>query len=253
MEMHIQSNTRKSTGRVLHIALCDNNLDWLSTEERYLTEIEGIKYEHNSFENGEELINAYKNAGCSYDIIFMDMEMEQMNGIETANKIRLMDRKVIIVFITNYEKYIMESFECLPFRFMLKPVEFETFKKVLLQAVNLIEEEKQALVFTENRSTVRVLCDDILYLQSKNQCVSIVTLKKEYKTYQPMSELADMLDANLFVTVYKGILVNLQYIYNIENNEITLYGYSKRLPLSRTYKKAVKESLLSYMERKYGI
>lgn len=253
MERNTLPDPKKYAGRFLHIALCDNNIDWLSTEEKYLNMIDGIRFEYNSFESGEELINAYRNAGCSYDIIFLDMEMKPINGIETANIIREIDRNVIIIFITNYEKYVMQSFECMPFRFLLKPVGFDEFKNVMLRAVNLIEDYKAALVFTENRSTVRVLCEDILYLQSKDQSVHIITREREYKTYQHMSELVRMLNASYFVPVYKGIIVNVQHISSVGSNEIELRECGIRLPLSRNYKRSLKECVLRYSERKFGL
>ena len=100
----------------MNIAICDDNNDYINTLENYIDDLKVKNLEHDVFYSGEELLNEYKNNEANYDAIFMDMEMGELDGIETANLIRQYDRHVIIVFVTSHKKYMQRSFQCMPFR-----------------------------------------------------------------------------------------------------------------------------------------
>ena len=95
----------------MNIAICDDNNDYINTLENYIDDLKVKNLEHDVFYSGEELLNEYKNNEANYDAIFMDMEIGELDGIETANLIRQFDRNVIIVFVTSHKKYMQRSFE----------------------------------------------------------------------------------------------------------------------------------------------
>lgn len=72
-----------------------------------------------------------------YDIIFLDIEMKKVNGIETAKEIRCIDKNVIIIYVSGFEAYAIDTFEVNPFRFIVKPVQKKEFEKVFTSAVNI--------------------------------------------------------------------------------------------------------------------
>jgi DNA-binding LytR/AlgR family response regulator len=212
--------------------------------------INGINFKYMMFKSGEELIDTYNRNGCIFDAIFLDMEMDDLNGINTANIIRAMDKHVIIVFVTSHTKYMQESFVCSPFRFLVKPVDFDTFKKIFLKIIEKTDEDKQTLSFTEGRSKLRLLCEDILFLQSVNHNTCIKTPLKLHKTYMPLSELKNKLNPNVFIQVHRSYIINMNYIRSISKNELTLRGYSHSIPIGNTYKSELESKFFAFEERK---
>ncbi len=114
----------------MNVAICDDNLKDIVIIEKYLDRISKSKIECDVFQSGEELILAYKRNKARYDVVFLDMEMCQLNGIETANYLREIDEYMIIIFVTIHTEYMRESFKCAPFRFLVKPVEFDEMQTV---------------------------------------------------------------------------------------------------------------------------
>lgn len=235
----------------LKIALCDD-------EERsiaILTEYIG-KTKKNvnivSFKSGEELLQYYLNTQGKFDIIFLDMEMERLDGIETANRIREIDRTVIIIFVTSHKKYMKKSFECRPFRFLVKPLDFAEFQDAFLKACESIDLEHPYIVFQNGRDIVKLLYEDILYFENKSHWVYTYTFEHEYRTYMTFANLLQQLDMNRFVLTHKSYIMNLDYFKELHGNDIILRN-NKTIPLSRTYKNEVKQKIIGFNERKYLI
>ena len=78
-----------------------------------------------------------------YDIYILDIEMHGMNGLELAKKLRANDPNAIIVFLTNYSKYVFDAFEVITFDFLIKPISFESFQKVILKSINYLSMTKK--------------------------------------------------------------------------------------------------------------
>ena len=114
----------------MNIAICDDNQQYINQTEEYFSKVGDKNINHDAFYSGEELVKAYENGFGDYDVIFLDMEMGGLTGIETANIIRKQDKHVIIVFVTSHTKYMQECFECSPFRFLIKPVAEQDMLKV---------------------------------------------------------------------------------------------------------------------------
>ena len=114
----------------MKIAICDDDMNCINKIENYIEKIDRNNAECDAYQNGERLVQAFKTGAEQYDVIFLDMEMEKLNGIETANLIREVDEHVIIVFVTSHTEYMRESFKCAPFRFLVKPVDPAEFKTV---------------------------------------------------------------------------------------------------------------------------
>ncbi len=115
--------------------------------------------------------------------------MGKLNGIETANIIREFDEHVIIVFVTSYPDYMKESFQCQPFRFIGKPLDYEELKKVFSDICQKLSRKRKVFTFTENKAKVRLYCDDILYFESQGHWVWIYTKDNTYKICKPLSDI----------------------------------------------------------------
>ena len=236
----------------MRIAICDDNKDWLDIEEKYIDCIKDSNLKYDKFDSGEALVDTYREKGCVYDAILLDMEMKQFDGINTANMIRSLDKHVLIIFVTSHKKYMQQSFECLPFRFLLKPVSFNEFKNIILKVINTIEENKQALVFTEGRDMIRLLYEEIIFIQSIDHRICIKTIDKVYQTYNfSMSDIKDKLNDHRFVRVHKSYIINISHIQKVLNKSIIMREYSHEIPLANSYKSELKRSVILFEERKH--
>lgn len=236
----------------MKFAICDDNREYINSIETYIDKLKDEKIEYDTFFSGEELVFEYENNKADYDAIFLDMEMDEMNGIETADKIRRIDKHVIIVFVTSYTKYMQESFKCSPFRFLVKPIEFEDFKKVYYEILAKISEYAETFVFLENKKRKRIFCSDILFMESSAHSILIHAKNGEvHKMRKTMNELIKEINPEKFARTHRAYVVNLDYVYQISENEILLHNHSIPVHLSKTYKKEFEYKFLRFKERKY--
>ena len=235
----------------MRIAICDDDKLCIENTEQYLNCIDEIDFEYDVFFNGEALLKKYREQGHIYDAVFLDMEMgeDKLNGINIANMIRSLDKQVIIVFITNHTKYMLDSFVCAPFRFLVKPVEFVTFKTVFFKILEKLDEDKATLSFKKGREKIRLLHEDILFLQSIDHNTCIQTKTEIYDTYIPLSDLGKRLNPNVFVQVHRSYIININYISSISKSEVCIRGYSHPIPISNTYKKDFEKKVFLLEEK----
>jgi len=239
----------------MQIAVCDDEYAHINITEDFLDRIKQncSSLSWDVFHSGEELTEYYRKNTGNYDVILLDMEMKGLNGIDTANIIRSFDEHVIIIFVTSHVKYMQKSFECSPFRFLVKPVTLEDLKKVLNEAETKLEKQRKTFVFSENRIKTRLFCDDILYFESQSHWLIIHTKNKNHKILKTFIELEGQIDMDTFTRVHKSFIVNLGHIKEIGNTDIGLYNCCEQIPLSRRYKKSVGDKFLNFRERRYLI
>ncbi len=233
----------------MKIAICDDNNAYINIIEDYIEQLNKSNAECDAYESGEGLVSAYTNNNERYDVIFLDMEMKELNGIETANKIREIDEHTIIIFVTSHTEYVFESFKCSPFRFLVKPVEFAEFKEVFNDVCKKLKKQRKTFTFTESKTKVRLFCDDIIYCESQDHWMWIHTKDKVYKICKSLTDLHESLDKEIMYRVHKSYIVNFQYVNAIKDNDIQLYHCDKLIPISRSYKKGFMEEYTNYIER----
>lgn len=237
----------------MNIAICDDNKEYINTLEGYILNKNYPGINCDVFYSGEELAHMYLQGKGSYDVIFLDMEMGELNGIDTANIIRKTDKHVIIVFVTSHTKYMQDCFVCSPFRFLVKPVSEEVFDKAFDDIAEKLSQERTTFVFSENRNRVRLFCENIIYFECRAHYIYIHTGDAVHKICRTMSELCLAMDKSMFLQVHKSFVINMNYIREIKDSEIVLYGCDKHIPVSRTFKKQVAASFINFKERKYRI
>ena len=199
------------------------------------------------FASGKELLEA----GKQYDVIFLDIQMEGMNGIETAKAIREQDRKVVLIFVTAVKEYVFDAFDVAAFHYLLKPIEEEKFAEVFHNAIWEIEEKATMqdgptlLIQTKGRKlTLRQ--NDILFVENKGKKVEIHTKKDVIEAYYTMAKLEDQL-ADSFYRCHRGYLVNMAYIIEYGNDIIELSNGERVYMAKEKYPEFVKK-YMRYLE-----
>lgn len=237
----------------MRVAICDDDINCINDIEKFLKGYKKPSIESDAYLSGESLVCAYKEHGERYDAIFLDMEMESLNGIETAKEIRQIDEYVIIVFVTSHTEYMRESFKCAPFRFLVKPLDDKEFCEVLGDIVKKLSEQRKVFAFTENKAKIRLFCDDITYCESQDHNVLIFTKDNKYRISKTLGEIEAQLDNKMFCRVHKSFIINFRYIKTIKGNDAQLYYCDRLIPISRSYKKTVLEEYTNFLERDFGV
>lgn len=234
---------------MIRIAICDDNQEYVAIVKEYLNNLNISRMDYDVYFSGEELIASYQISPTKYDVILLDMEMQGLNGIETANLIRQVDDQVIIIFITNYSEYMKESFQCEPFRFLIKPLVFSEIESAFQAIVKKLSKKRNTVVFEQNKTKVRLYCDDIIVCESQGHWTWIYTKENVYKVCRSLSEFYKLLDETAFVQPHKSFVINMQYIKYIKGKDIVLYHFSRAIPISRSQKKLTVTEYTNFTER----
>ena len=202
----------------MNIAICDDE-KVIREQIKELIEKTGLCPE--LFETGDSLLAA----GKQFDIVFLDIQMEGTNGIETAKKLRERDEDTILIFITAIREYVFEAFDVAAFHYLLKPIEEDKFREVFRRAERELEKRKKqqretVFVKTRNRSFT-LEKDSILYIESRGKKVEIHTKGETIGAYASMNELEAQLGEG-FYRCHRGYLVNMAYVAEYDSESITL-------------------------------
>ena len=140
------------------IAICDDSqadADYIAVLVKAWAQTQGIKILLESFSCAESFLFCYED-DKNFDILLLDIEMKQMNGVELAKKIRLANREIQIIFITGYNDYIADGYDVEALHYILKPVHREKLEAVLFRAREKLKKNAAALLFSLPDGTVRI-------------------------------------------------------------------------------------------------
>lgn len=210
---------------MIKIAICDDDPAFVGTTQTYLEKIQSeyhYELEISPYLSGAELMEDYK-AGDRFDLIYLDIEMANMDGIETAKQIRTTDYHVLIVYISSHEEYLRQLFEAEPFRFLQKPVSFDNFYPVFLQAERRIAQKQNNFYYFKSKNNlIKVLCKDILYFESSGRKVIVHTVLRSYEYYDKLNVIEEKLKEKRFIRIHKAYLVNIENIEAFQYERIAL-------------------------------
>lgn len=184
---------------------------------------------------------------AEYDIIFMDILMPMMNGMDAARVLREKDEKVMVIFVTNMQQYAIQGYEVGAFDFILKPICYPEFKLKFTRALGkLMPQKKAASVLIKSESgVVRLTPEQIIYVEVQQHHCIYHTTQGDYKQYQTMKSVETQLADYGFARCNNYLLVNLAYIRKIEG--MNVYVKDEVLQISYPRKKQFSEKFSEFM------
>ena len=179
----------------------------------------------------------------NYDILLLDIEMGQMDGVTMARQIRRDNETVQIVFITGYSEYIAEGYEVAALHYLLKPVNEEKLFAVLDRAVEKLRRSERCLTLALSGEMVRLPLHEIRYLDVQQNYVTVHG-KADYTVKKSLGEFEKLLDEEFF-RLGRGGIVNLSYISRVTKTDVYLKDGSV-LPLPRGKYEALNRAIISH-------
>jgi len=203
----------------LNIAVVDDNLS--DSEKlrfnvrRWLLENYNNDFHIKSFKNGEEILKIFEPE--KFQIVFMDIIMNLINGIETAEKLREIDSKVLIVFTTTSKEFAFEAFPLHPFDYILKPYDPDRINYVLSEAVKILETPEPYVNVKVSRENHKIFLKNITAGQSNNHNVEIITKSGEtLNCYMKFKEISDtLLSEPRFLEANRGLIINMDHVMSL--------------------------------------
>ena len=232
----------------LSIAIVDDNFAFAEDLKRKLVELAN-KSGHEALveyrDNPEEFLKEFS-AKPDFDALFLDVAMPNLNGIDLAKGVRLINREIPIVFVSDFPQFSVVGYEVNAIRFLVKhSIDFETKLSECLEYTINILKLSSGLLYSINTTRLKtsIPYSDILYFEVANHLLAIHTFQGCVKERRLLSTLLSILPEH-FVMCSRSYIVNLQHIILIHTKDVE-FKNGKRLPLSRKYKDDVVRAFLA--------
>ena len=184
------------------------------------------------FSSGDALLGWMDRHAGELDLVFLDIEMEGTNGMDTARALREADQSLQLVFVTGYSDYVFDGYEVGALGYLLKPAGAEELEKVLTRALTALQRQEEELFFCRSGEVFyRIRRDAILYFRSDRRQVTCVTPRRAYIFYGKLDQVAAQLGAE-FVRIHQRYLVRAGAVDRVTGSEV--WVGEEILPISRS-------------------
>lgn len=229
-----------------NIAICDDEQDFVMELDEMIQKYSGetgVAIRTTAFRNGLELVDSGK---IELDLIFLDIQMDTMNGLAAAKRIREKDEKVSIIFLTSLAKYALAGYEYQARNYIIKPITYVRLKNELDKWIrNYKCDNKKYILIQNGEGQHRVDLHTLQYLETYNRNVKLHTEKGELISHKKMREFEAELEAAHFLRCHSSYLVNLFFVKRARKLELELTN-GEKLPISQPKRKIVMEKLADY-------
>lgn len=206
----------------VNFAICDDSV----VDSNYVKELvtqwaNDKKYQVNIdiFSSAEAFIFHYVE-NKEYDVLLLDIEMGNIDGVTLARQIRKSNKSVQIVFITGYSDYIAEGYDVEALHYLMKPLKKEKLYDVLDRAVNKIMQNEKHLVLNTFDEMIRIPLHEIIYIDVDRNYVTVHS-NKDYTVKKTLAEIEKELDERFF-RIGRSAIVNLKYISRVTKTDVYL-------------------------------
>lgn len=238
----------------MKIVICDDDILFIDQITKYIEQYEKkyllgiIKY---IFTDNEEMYEFFQDTS-DIDLIFLDVLFEHSNGMQTARKIRTLNHRVSIIFISQLKDFAIEGYEVNADGYLLKPIDYSVFESKMESIINKLRKEEDRFFFdTTDKGKVLFRFYEITYIETYSRRVKIHTRIDELIGYKKMKDYEKILEDYGFARCHAAYIVNMQYIHRINGLILTLKDGTE-IPISKTRKKGFMKLFTKFIGMKFN-
>lgn len=234
----------------MKFAICDDENIELELLSKYITKWCYDRKEIceiHTFISSENFLFSYEDKN-DYDLLLLDIQMKDMNGVELAKKLRAKNDEIPIIFITGISDYVFSGYEVNALFYLMKPVKEDILKECLDKAYQKIQTAPQCLICEEKGTFSKVRISDILYIESAGHDSIIYSKSMEYKSRTGIQKLSEELSSFGFYRTHRSYLVNISKIERIGKTELVVDSGDK-IPIARGKWESLNQAFLEYYRR----
>ncbi|MGE4588452.1 MAG: LytR/AlgR family response regulator transcription factor [Acidaminococcaceae bacterium] len=200
-----------------------------------------------TFVSGEEILAANNN---HFDIIFLDIYMPGLSGLETAKEIRKKDNDCLLVFSTTSPDFAVKSFRVRAFDYLVKPYDYVQLAEIMSLAEKALHKSSRYIEVKESREIVKILIRDILYADYDNHYIQIHTKDKIIRTYLSFPDFSPLLlKYPQFLNCYRNCIINMDCVSSLYDNDFALTS-GERIPITRERRTEIRQLYADYAFQK---
>ncbi len=212
-------------GTVFNIAVCDDETDVLNSEAEIIKDAlnnQRVDYNIDTFQDPRVFLYS----GAKYDMVFLDIEMDQINGIEVAKEITEKNKDCFVFFITNYSVYLDRAFDVKAFRYLSKPIDKNRLRSGIDIALERINEKTQILsvINYKNKLSVDINISTIIYIENTGRHTHIISTQYDFVAEEIFSIVKNKIEkeVNYFAMPHQSYYVNLKYVKNHTKEKVEM-------------------------------
>ena len=229
----------------MNIAICDDQLDICGQLELLVEKIlknKKVKYNIDVYSSGIELCKEMSET--EYQLVFLDVEMPEKNGVEIGRYIRekLKNEKIQIAYISSKEESAMSLFELRPINFLIKPLRMEQIEKVIDKYIVVSEIHNYFFEWQKGKEHYKIPMDKINYFEISGRKIYMLAENMQDEFYGSIEEINDRLNKEKFLFIHKSTIVNYDYVKKISYEQVEMVD-GRVFSISQSRRKSIKKQL----------
>lgn len=235
---------------MIKIAITDDEKVEVLLLEQYVREwakLNNILVDIHLFYSGEAFEFEWQE-DKSFDILLLDIQMQELDGINLAKRIRENDEELKIIFITAISSFIQEGYEVDALNYLLKPVKKERLFQCLDKAIKRIEICQNSIIIETEDETKKILHADIIYIEAVSHFLNIHTLREEIVTRMSLNDLEKLLPEDEFIRCHRSFIAGIRHINSILRDTMKMDN-SSEISVSRRQYKFVNQAFIKYFQK----
>lgn len=232
----------------MRVAICDDEKPMQTILENLLDEfgrLRNIDISIDKFDNGHDLLRVLNEK--EYEIVFMDHQMQDIDGMETSRLIRSRNTDCVIIFVSAFPEVAVDSYEVNAFRFIVKPINKEKLFKAIDDHLKSIDYDN-LLILNTNDGKWKIKMSDIIYAEAKGKHTIVRTAQKSFEINIHMKKIEDKLPSEKFCRCQRAYIAGFAHINNHTNAEI-IFDNGERAQIGKAYYSKFKNAFQEYIMR----
>lgn len=232
----------------MKILICDDEQQYIDKLKNHIEEFmhcRSANFEIHTANDPMSIVNGKE----IYQLAFLDIQMNELDGIALAKILKERNNKIVIFFVTSYNIYQDDAMDLRAFRFFEKPYNADRLYSGLEKAMEYIDESYIDFYIYTNNEHKKILIDDVIYVERGNRQVTLVTTKGNYTTRETFDEWCEILQNSFFYKVHKSFVINLHYVTSYKYSEVFIQN-NIRIPIASRRQSDFHKFWFAYLRRR---